>query len=138
MPIKPENRHRYPEKCAEIRAQILERAGHRCEKCCVPDRVVIQRGQGEDSGTYRTENGDVFGEEHGQYLGRARAGDYDGRPVKIVLTIGHLDHVPEHCEPGNLRAWCQRCHLRYDSAFHAQNARETRRNRQAVADLFGT
>lgn len=31
MPIKPENRSRYPANWTEIRAAILERAGHRCE-----------------------------------------------------------------------------------------------------------
>ncbi|RUQ28768.1 MAG: hypothetical protein EKK68_14035 [Candidatus Competibacteraceae bacterium] len=30
MPIKPENRHRYPKDWKAIRAAILERAGHRC------------------------------------------------------------------------------------------------------------
>lgn len=33
MPIKPENRDRYPENWAEIRLAILERAGGRCEFC---------------------------------------------------------------------------------------------------------
>lgn len=31
MPIKPENRHRYPRNWREIRAQILDRAGHCCD-----------------------------------------------------------------------------------------------------------
>ena len=25
--------------------------------------------------------------------------------IKIVLTIAHLDHTPENCDPANLRAW---------------------------------
>ena len=33
MPIKPENRGRYPENWPEIRARILARAGNRCEQC---------------------------------------------------------------------------------------------------------
>jgi 5-methylcytosine-specific restriction endonuclease McrA len=33
MPIKAENKHRYPLNWREIRAAILERAGHRCEQC---------------------------------------------------------------------------------------------------------
>lgn len=33
MPIKPENKARYPKNWKEIRAAILERAGHKCEKC---------------------------------------------------------------------------------------------------------
>lgn len=33
MPIRPENERRYPPNWREIRAAILERAGHRCEWC---------------------------------------------------------------------------------------------------------
>ena len=31
MPIKPENRHRYPADWKDIRQRILTRAGYRCE-----------------------------------------------------------------------------------------------------------
>lgn len=31
MPIKPENRHRYPPDWPAIRTSILRRAGYRCE-----------------------------------------------------------------------------------------------------------
>lgn len=48
------------------------------------------------------------------------------KDVKIVLTIAHLDNVPEHCDESNLRALCQKCHLTYDAKFHAQNAKKTR------------
>ncbi len=38
MPIKPENRSRYPKNWAtEIRPAILERAGHICERCGAPN-----------------------------------------------------------------------------------------------------
>ena len=88
MPIKPENRARYPRNWkAEIRPQILERDGHRCEGSpAYPD---------------------------------CRAANYQPHPAtgsKVVLTIAHLDHVPENCDPANLRAWCQRCHNTYDQA----------------------
>jgi hypothetical protein len=43
---------------------------------------------------------------------------------KVVLTVAHLDHTPEHCHHSNLLAMCQACHLSYDAAHHA----ETRRN----------
>jgi 5-methylcytosine-specific restriction endonuclease McrA len=44
----------------------------------------------------------------------------------VVLTIAHLDHTPEHSEDSNLRAWCQRCHNRYDRAHRNQTRIETR------------
>jgi 5-methylcytosine-specific restriction endonuclease McrA len=45
----------------------------------------------------------------------------------VVLTTAHLDHDPSNPDPENLRALCQRCHLRYDAAEHARHAAETRR-----------
>jgi hypothetical protein len=39
---------------------------------------------------------------------------------KIVLTIAHLDHTPENCARGNLRALCQKCHNSYDAKHRAQ------------------
>jgi 5-methylcytosine-specific restriction endonuclease McrA len=39
---------------------------------------------------------------------------------KIVLTIAHLDHVPENCARENLRALCQKCHNRHDAKHRAQ------------------
>lgn len=44
--------------------------------------------------------------------------------IKIVLTVAHLDHNPQNCNPENLRALCQKCHLTYDIEHH----KETRRN----------
>ena len=32
-------------------------------------------------------------------------------PSPYVLTVDHLDGVPEHMEPANLMALCQSCHL---------------------------
>jgi 5-methylcytosine-specific restriction endonuclease McrA len=39
---------------------------------------------------------------------------------RIVLTIAHLDHTPEHCARDNLRALCQKCHNAYDAKHRAQ------------------
>lgn len=48
---------------------------------------------------------------------------------KVVLTVAHLDHDTTNNADGNLRAWCQRCHLTYDADHHARNAARTRRRR---------
>lgn len=138
MPIKPENKHRYPANWKQIRASILERAGHKCEQCKAPNRTLIARGTGSDEGTYMLAcGGEVFDAETGEELGLARGSEYQvQRFTEVVLTIAHLDHVPEHCEPDNLRALCQRCHLRYDQAHHQANAATTRRARLAMGDLF--
>lgn len=95
MPIKPENRHRYPADWKAIRASILERAGHCCEGSpAYPD--------------CRAKNGAI----------------HDRTGSKVVLTIAHLDHVPENCDPSNLRAWCQLCHNTYDAPFRAANKKK--------------
>jgi 5-methylcytosine-specific restriction endonuclease McrA len=46
----------------------------------------------------------------------------------VILGVAHLDHRPENVSPDNLRAWCQRCHLRYD---HPQHLAQIRANRLA-------
>lgn len=106
MPIRPENRDRYPKDWHMIRQRILQRADRRCEGSPqFPD--------------CRAE----------QYMLHPVTGS------RVVLTIGHLDHQPENCAEDNLRAWCQRCHLAYDAEHHAETAYRTRRQRKAV-DMF--
>lgn len=138
MPIKPENKARYPANWKQIRAEILERAGHRCENCKVLNYARIVRGTGEDADTYMTDDAEVYCADTGESLGQCRMSDYEtnGKGIDIVLTIAHLDHTPENCAPDNLKALCQRCHLRYDAAHHAATARNTRQARKAIGDLF--
>jgi 5-methylcytosine-specific restriction endonuclease McrA len=94
MPIRPENRRRYPATWKAVRAAILERAGNCCEGSpAYPD---------------------------------CRAANGERHPItgsRVVLTIAYLDHTPEHCDPSNLRAWCQRCHLTYDARHHLATRR---------------
>src|SRR5215472_13967655 len=52
---------------------------------------------------------------------------------RVVLTVMHLDHNPANCDPANLQAACQRCHLGYDKTIHVQHAHETRRMKQEHA-----
>ncbi|MCW3657580.1 hypothetical protein K6L27_05280 [Burkholderia cenocepacia] len=53
MPIKPENRGRYPANWPEIRARILARAGNCCEQCRVANGDTIVRGIDKDAGTFQ-------------------------------------------------------------------------------------
>lgn len=136
MPILPENRARYPRNWStEIRPRILLRAGYCCEgspdfpQCRAPNHALGYWRDGQFVPMPRSlrEAGAVKGSE---------IACSDGTTIKIiqiVLTVAHLDHTPEHCEPENLKAWCQRCHLHYDRQHHA----ETRRKNLAAGDLFG-
>ena len=115
MPIKPENAKRYPKDWKQISASIRERSGGQCE--C----------EGE-CGLHRTTPGP------------RRCVERNGEPAKwakgkIVLTVAHLNHKPEDCRPENLKAMCQRCHLRYDHDHHQRNAHETRRANKRTAEL---
>ena len=53
---------------------------------------------------------------------------------RVVLTVAHLDHDPENCDPGNLKALCQRCHLAYDADHHAETRKRTRFAKQGFFD----
>jgi hypothetical protein len=48
----------------------------------------------------------------------------------VMLTVAHLNHTPADCRDENLKAMCQRCHLRYDVEHHQKNASATRRRRE--------
>lgn len=122
MPIKPENRSRYPANWKQIRAAILERAAHKCEECGIPNYA------------YRNRTTDEW-TTHLMQVETWTCVDED-KVTRIVLTIAHLDHTPENCSPDNLKALCQRCHLRYDHDLHQRHSRETRRAGKAVGDLF--
>ena len=90
MPIKPENKARYPSNWKEIRASILRRANNCCEFCGIPNYTIRENGS------------------------------------KVVLTIAHLDHTPENCDPSNLRALCQKCHNSYDAPHRAETRKKSK------------
>lgn len=109
MPIRASERARYPADWPVISLAIREdRAGWRCE---------------------------CAGECDGHVPGsRCTAAQHEPHPITgsvVVLTVAHLDHTPENCGPANLRAMCQRCHLRYDRRHHAET-RATARHEAAL------
>lgn len=57
------------------------------------------------------------------------------KPIKIVLTIAHLDHIISNNEFSNLKALCQKCHLDYDKDHHKKNSRETIKNKKGIVEL---
>lgn len=54
---------------------------------------------------------------------------------KVVLTVAHLDHDTTNNSKDNLKALCQRCHLRYDVKQHAATRRRNRAKRQGQLEL---
>lgn len=135
MPIKPDNRAKYPPDWPAISRRIrFERAGNRCERCKAPNGQIVARGDG----CYMLEEGEVFSDTDGAPMGTARGSEFVAtRYTSIVLTVAHLNHDPTDNREDNLQALCQRCHLLHDREHHAASARETRRRRKAAADLPG-
>lgn len=123
MPIRPENRDRYPADWPAIRARILSRATR-----WIPGSMDFipqcecrgECGRGTHDGQCPNFNGGLA----------------YGTGSKVVLTIAHLNHTPEDNHSANLRAMCQGCHLHYDLEHHAETrARSLRKAREAAGQL---
>lgn len=100
----------------EIVPRILERANHKCEKCGLANKQAVYaiklwvRGEG---GRYQFKTLWFSSEQD------ARREDQHSnlKPVKVILTIAHLDHDETNhaVADDRLAALCQLCHLRYDA-----------------------
>jgi len=131
----PMDRSRYPADWDAISKRIRQRDGNKCKTCGVANGVYVSR-DGE-SRSFMLEDGRVFHEDTGVQRGWARGSEYEGGPaIKIVLTVAHLDHDPSNNADENLAALCQLHHLRLDAKQHAASARENRRAKLAVGELF--
>jgi hypothetical protein len=109
VPIRPENRDRYPANWKAIRRGILVQCEYRCE-CHGQCGTAICCDSPE---------------------GRVRCHEEHGKPAltfrgRVVLTIAHLDHMPENCTRDNLKAMCQRCHNAYDKGHRAETRARTK------------
>lgn len=162
MPIKPENRARYPKDWPMLSLAARQRARWRCQH---PGCTALQYAVGcwdlDDAGVWRWgpvegntppktaqdhefdnagEGCDFQGDRWTYKAARAFIDRYWGpeedRPIVIVLTVAHLNHQPEDCRPENLAAMCQRHHLAYDAHHHKQTAYATRKRAALTADLF--
>jgi len=112
VPIRPENRDRYPEDWPQIAEGLKAgRAGWRCECDGRCGRGHVGRCP----------------ERHAKRSVLTRS------ERLIVLTTAHLDHTPENCDPDNLLVMCAGCHLFYDRDHHDQSRvqREDRERREA-------
>ncbi|WP_174843493.1 hypothetical protein [Thalassococcus sp. S3] len=108
MPIRPENKARYPANWPAISTRIRTRAGNMCEG---------------SPGHYP----DCRAENHKPHPVTGSM---------VVLTVAHLNHEPEDCRDENLMAMCQRCHLTYDAEHHRINREANARRERALGDLF--
>ena len=137
MPIRPSEKARYPADWPAISMEVRNAADHRCEFCGVENYslgawIGSKWHKAESKGTGERDwphQGEIFPCRHGDSVVWTKV-------RRIVLTVAHLDHTPENCARDNLKALCQRCHLRYDAKHHAKNAAATRRAKGPNGDLF--
>lgn len=96
----PMNRAYYPKNWEEIARKVKEEAQWKCEECgrqCkIPEESWVD------------------------FVKRVAPNNHDllrevaEKPVRFVLTVAHLNHIPEDVRRLNLKAWCSVCHCRYD------------------------
>lgn len=146
MPIKKENRSRYPKNWKQISADLIHnRAGNRCERCGIHNHAV---GYRDEEGNFHPEFGNYITDKLGRgidyrtdkmidyksaqsYAEFATTNDERGHKyIVIVLTTAHLDHVPENCDPSNLWVLCQKCHNNYDQVHRTETIKKVKSNGQ--------
>ena len=111
----------------EIRPNILKRANNCCEFCGVqnyalyignPDTRQIQLPPPTNAHT------DCRDYKSSRLFAKL-LNDRVGLKVwkVVVITIAHLNHDTTNDSPTNLKALCQRCHLKHDMKRHLHNRR---------------
>ena len=135
MPIHPALKDHYAGDWRLLSDAIrFARAGGRCEACDRPHRRLIYVLA---DGRWFDPRRQVWRDGRGELAPEPRPGDAASlRRVRVVIATAHLDHDPANRDPANLRALCQRCHLRHDLAAHLRQRRVTCRRRYAIGDLF--
>ena len=135
MPIRRSLRPLYPENWKAISELVrFKRAKGLCQQCgrlhgrvilCLPDGSWLH----PVDLTWRTARNrrraapDLLG-----MIGR--------KQTRVVLAAAHLRHDPGRNRRGDLRAFCQRCHLQHDRDQHRVQRWITCRSRSAIGDLF--
>jgi hypothetical protein len=111
--LMPINYKKYPPNWkSEIRPAILERAKNKCEFCGFANGQTVFRDKSNGKTTWHPCKEDA--PPHWQNM-----------PIKVVLTIAHLDH-DEHNHNvalNRLAALCQLCHLQYDAKEKAKRVK---------------
>lgn len=114
MPIRPENRARYPKTWRAMVVEARARSGDRCE--CLGQCGLVHAG------------------------GRCDASNGQPHPStgsKVVLTLAHEHGVAlEETSIARMFHACQQCHNRYDAPVRRAGIRARRKAASADADLF--
>ena len=122
-----------------IRPAILNRANNCCEQCKAPNYSLIFRGIYKGIDIYQDASANIFNATSGEYIKSdyyaditPSTGNENQQAIKVVLTISHTDHDVNNNDYSNLKALCQRCHLRHDVEHH----KRSRKNKLGMKELF--
>lgn len=131
---------RYPNAWKELSRRIrFERAKGRCEQCGAKHGSYIYRIPDSDgeyaTTTWHSDRCTVF-DKNGAEVDEIARDDVNWiKPTKVILTVAHLNHDITDNRDENLRALCQRCHLRHDIEQHQRSRAETRRRNQGLQSI---
>ncbi|MEP7197255.1 MAG: hypothetical protein ABI851_12105 [Saprospiraceae bacterium] len=116
---------------SEIRPAILKRANGKCELCNLIDHIE----------GYRDNNGDFISvkqialkllEGYNYFENELDNIKIDQKPIRIILTIAHLNHDVKNNDPENLKALCQKCHINHDKHYHKSNRRKNEAKKRGI------
>ena len=142
MPIRASERARYPANWPLLSRAARARAGDVCQRCGVPNGALIRRAVTRDGvPVWRLRDESAYVDSRSADDGSVVADSVPdvldlSAPIRVILTVAHLDHTPENCHAVNLRAWCQRCHNRYDGAHRRAGVLSRSRAALAVRELL--
>ena len=99
----------YPDNWKWLSRQVIKDANNKCELCYAPNRQWIIR-------RYNTA-------DYPWVLFKGNE-EVEGKPIKVVLTVHHIDLDKKNSKKQNLIALCQKCHLRLDLLHHMKNRKQ--------------
>jgi hypothetical protein len=98
-------RNRYPDDWDAIALAIKTEANWKCEQC---GRECRRVGESLSDFIERTIPKVHCADSYNLLS------EINTKPSRFILTVAHLNHVPEDCRRENLKALCSVCHCRYD------------------------
>lgn len=125
MPIRPENKGLYPANWKEVVAAIRERSLDRCEACGVINLHYIERNRTNLMWRYVDAPRVCFSiETYARHYVVSEVKEGWKPPIRVILTVAHLNHDPTDNRPENLRHWCQLHHNQHDAAHRAEGRKQ--------------
>lgn len=139
MPIRPENRARYPSDW-KLRSRFVRlfRAKGKCEWCGVEQYSLVERGVGRQVTAAYPSHAEARQAMADMYATRYGVEGEAPCPWSIVvLTTAHVfDDRPEASGLLNLAALCQRCHNNHDAKARRQGIKDRREAESGQGRIF--